>query len=163
MESQADSGRIAAQLALINWNLNLKQANALLERLPDAAFEQEVAPGRNRGFYLVGHLIAEHDEMAGLIGERRGYEHYDALFLHSSDRSGQELPGMDALRPVWKELHERLTAYMTALRPEEWFLRHTRITPEDFLLEPHRNRLAILTNRNVHFGYHLGQLALLKG
>lgn len=163
MDTTSDPGRIAVQLALINWNLNREKAESLLAALPDDAFNKEVAPGRNRGFYLIGHLIAEHDEMAELIGAPRAYEHYDALFLHSPDRSGKALPDMKELRIVWKELHDRLTAYMTAMSPEDWFGRHSRISAEDFVHEPHRNRLAVLTNRNVHFGYHLGQLALLKG
>lgn len=163
MDTVADPKRIAVQFTLINWNLNREKAESLLHTLSDEAFENEVAPGRNRGRYLIGHLIAEHDEMAGLIGERRQYEHYDALFLHSPDRSGKELPSMAELRSVWSELHERLTAYMTAMSPEDWFGRHSRISAEGFVHEPHRNRLAVLTNRNVHFGYHLGQLALLKG
>lgn len=163
MDTTPDPRRIAVQLALINWNLNREKGDSLLAALPDEVFDKEVAPGRNRGFYLIGHLIAEHDEMAELIGAPRAYEHYDTLFLHSPDRSGKTLPDMKELRIVWKELHDRLTAYMTAMSPEDWFGRHSRISAEDFVHEPHRNRLAVLTNRNVHFGYHLGQLALLKG
>ena len=33
---------------------------------------------------------------------------------------------------------------------------------EDFIKEPHRNKLNIILTRTTHLSYHTGQLALLK-
>ncbi len=44
-----------------NWDTNIKRVDALLSALSDAQLEEEIAPGKNRGIYLLGHLTAVHD------------------------------------------------------------------------------------------------------
>ena len=44
------------------------------------------------------------------------------------------------------------------LKPSIKFLQK----PEDFIKEPHRNKLNVLLTRTTHLAYHAGQLALLK-
>jgi hypothetical protein len=48
------------------------------------------------------------------------------------------------------------------LKPEEWFEKHTAVSAEDFINEPHRNKLNIIITRTSHLNYHTGQLVLLK-
>jgi hypothetical protein len=43
-----------------------------------------------------------------------------------------------------------------------WFERHTSVSEEDFLKEPHRNKLNVLLNRTNHQSYHFGQMILLQ-
>jgi len=48
------------------------------------------------------------------------------------------------------------------MQPTEWFTRHTSVSEEDFIKEPHRNKLNVLITRATHQSYHLGQLIYLK-
>ncbi|MBC7554999.1 MAG: hypothetical protein H7257_13600 [Taibaiella sp.] len=45
---------------------------------------------------------------------------------------------------------------------EDWFLKHNSVSAEDFVNEPHRNKLNILLTRTTHLSYHLGQFILIK-
>lgn len=47
------------------------------------------------------------------------------------------------------------------MKAEDWFMRHTAISEENFASEPHRNKLNIVMNRTSHLSYHLGQLVYL--
>ena len=45
------------------WNASIKNCDTLLNSLSDEQLQKEVAPKKNRGIYLLGHLIAVHDDM----------------------------------------------------------------------------------------------------
>jgi len=57
-------------------------------------------------------------------------------------------------------VNEKLIAAFEGLRPEEWLERHDSISPEDFVKEPLRNRLAVLLSRTNHTATHEGQMRL---
>jgi hypothetical protein len=82
-------------------------------------------------------------------------------FVTQPDRTVQALPSAADLRAKWTELSLRLDALFAELTPAQWLERHATVSEEDFALEPHRNRLAILSSRAGHLAYHLGQLLLM--
>ena len=47
--------------ALNQWKLVLAQVDKTLSPFGDQELQREVAPGRNRLYYLLGHLTAVHD------------------------------------------------------------------------------------------------------
>ena len=53
---------------LNSWRLVINRFNKTLSELSDEQLQQQVAPGRNRVFYLLGHLTAMHDRMFPLLG-----------------------------------------------------------------------------------------------
>ena len=162
METLIDPRQSAVQISLATWSRNVRQVDDILARLSDADLEREIAPGRNRGIYLIGHLIAVHDQSAALLGmEPRSYPQYDAIFLENPDRDGQDFPSIDELRGAWKDIHSRIASYFDTLTPEDWFDRHTAVSADDFVNQPLRNKFAVLTSRISHLAYHVGQLALL--
>ncbi len=55
------------RMAVNAWSNELKATDALLEKLSDEQLMREIAPSRNRGIYLLGHLTAEHDMMLPLL------------------------------------------------------------------------------------------------
>ncbi len=55
-----------------------------------------------------------------------------------------------------------ITKKFEALQLEQWLKKHTAITAENFIQEPHCNKLNIVITRTTHLTYHTGQLALLK-
>ncbi len=150
------------KMALDAWTSELKYTNALLAKLTDEQLMHAVAPGRNRGIYLLGHLTAVHDQMLPLL--RFQATLHPALykpFHDEPDGAVAELPPIAQLRAQWQEVNEALLKHMAGLDPEEWFTRHANISEEDFPKEPHRNRLNVVISRTNHLAYHRGQLALL--
>jgi len=145
------------------WNSQLDRTTKLFDSLSDEQLEQQVAPGRNSGHYLLGHLIAVHDGLFPLFGlKERMYPELEEIFIKNPDRSGIQKPETQRLRQYWKTVHQELSLHFNKLSLEEWFQKHTAVSEIDFEKEPHRNRLNVLLNRTSHLANHLGQLTFLK-
>lgn len=151
-------------LALDNWNIQIIRATKLLETLSDEQLKKEVAPNRNTGIYLLGHLTAINDAMLPLltIGERQHPE-LDDIFVKNTDKSGLAKPLLSDLRNYWKQVNDVLESGLSTISTEEWLTKHSLVSQEDFLKNPTRNKLNVLLNRTNHLAYHLGQLSFLKG
>ena len=151
------------KMALDAWNTQASRADKLIKSLSNEAIAQETAPGRNSGTYLVGHLTAVHDAMLPLLGlGDRLYPQLEDPFLKNPDKSGLEKPSIDDLRLYWNTVMAVLTNHFNALTSTDWLSKHASVSQEDFLKEPHRNKLNVLISRTNHLAYHLGQLAYLK-
>ena len=153
----------AVKMIFDRWNASIKNCDTLLNSLTDETLQKEIAPGKNRGIYLLGHLIAVHDDMLVLLdmGEKLYPELYEP-FLKSPDKATNEIPTAAELRFFWAKHCEALSQKFDSLKPEEWFEKHTAVAAEDFAKEPHRNKLNIILTRTTHLQYHIGQLVLLK-
>lgn len=150
------------KMATDAWKAELRATDNLFNKLSDDVLMQEIAPGRNRGIYLLGHLTTVHDMMIPLL--RFGdmfFPELKPVFVDAPDRAFAEIPPAGELREKWKLTNERLAGYFSSLTPEEWFTRHANISPEDFEKEPHRNRLNVLLVRTYHLASHRGQLLYL--
>ena len=145
------------------WNASIKSCDTVLNALTDEQLQKEIAPGKNRGIYLLGHLIAVHDLMLPLLdmGEKI-YPELTRTFIESPDKSVAEMPSAQQLRNLWSEQCKTLAQKFEALQPEAWFEKHTAVSAEDFGKEPNRNKLNIILTRTTHLNYHTGQLILLK-
>jgi hypothetical protein len=154
---------LLVKMSLLSWEGQLKRATNLLNTLTDEQLSNEIAPGRNTGAYLIGHLIAIHDAMVPLfgLGERLHHE-LEEVYITSPDKSGKKALAVPQLREYWKEVHGHLEQRLASLTEEQWFQRHMSVSEEDFKKEPHRNKLNVLLSRASHIAYHLGQLVLLK-
>jgi hypothetical protein len=155
--------QVFVKMALSNWESTIRRVDALFQGLSDQQLMEEIAPGRNRGIYLLGHLTAVHDGLPVILG--LGESRYPGLrpvFLDSPDKSGLEMPPIATLREQWAETNSRVAGLFNNLQPAEWFQRHMSVSPEDFANEPWRNRLNVLLSRTNHLASHQGQLVLLK-
>lgn len=151
------------KMALDTWSERINAASKLVDQLTDEQLMNEVAPGRNRGIYLVGHLAAVHDQMLPLLRfQEMLYPELKPLFIDAADKT-TALPSVQQVRQHWKTVHDTLMGHMNGLSADEWYTRHASISEEDFAKEPHRNRLNLLMNRTNHMSYHRGQIALLAG
>jgi hypothetical protein len=144
------------------WNASIKNCDTLLNSITDETLQKEIAPGKNRGIYLLGHLVAVHDDMLVLLdmGEKL-YPELHEPFLRSADKVVTQIPTATELRVCWTKQCEVLKQKFNSLQPEEWFEKHTAVSAEDFAKEPHRNKLNIILTRTTHLAYHTGQLILL--
>lgn len=146
--------------ALNSWNSNLKTIDGFLAGFSDEGLDTEIAPGKNRLVYLMGHLAAVHDRMIALLGiGNRLHPELDALFLSAKDRE-VAIPSAADIRKNWSEINGALTTAMMALSASDWLAKHTAVSDEDFAKEPHRNRYSVLLSRTSHLWYHYGQMVL---
>mgnify|MGYP006220985185 CR=1 FL=1 len=53
-----DITQTAVKLILDRWEASMKNFDTLLKTLTDDQLQREISPGKNRGIYLLGHLIA---------------------------------------------------------------------------------------------------------
>ena len=145
------------------WYASIKNCDTLLNSFTDEQLQKEIAPDKNRGIYLLGHLIAVHDDMIILLdmGEKL-YPELHKTFIDSPDKAIAEIPSATELRNYWSKQCEVMKQKFENLKPEEWFEKHTAVSAEDFAKEPHRNKLNIILTRTTHLQYHIGQLVLLK-
>lgn len=165
MEAGSNKTRdeIFVYMVLSAWQMQNARVDDLLDKIFNEQLMKEAAPGRNTGVYLLGHLAAVNDNLFKLldIGERLHPE-LDDIFLNSPDKSGKTMPAVDELKQYWKEINIALTNHFNKMPVNEWFEKHIAVSKEDFVKEPHRNKLNVIITRTVHQSYHLGQMIYLK-
>ena len=151
------------KVVLDSWNSRVKQADEMFGKLTDEQLQKEIAPGRNRAIYLLGHLTAVHDKMLPLLDfEKQQFPQYDETFLTKPDKAVAEIPSAKELRASWRSANEKLAAHFSKMKTDDWFKKHTSVSEEDFAKEPHRNKLNVVLGRAGHLASHIGQLALIK-
>jgi len=161
--AQAQTVQIIKQI-LNTWTAQANTVTAFFNKYDDAVYLNEVAPGRNRAVYLLGHLVAASDGLLPLLGfGERIFPKLERLFTTNPDLTFAEIPTIAELKQNWETVNTALSAHFNKLQPDEWLEKHTRISDEDFALEPTRNKLNVLISRTNHISYHLGQLVLLPG
>src|SRR6267142_1607684 len=74
--------------ALASWRQVVAQASDSFNSLTDDQFQHEVAPGKNRVLYLLGHLTAVNDAMLTILGlGDRLHPELDAMFIKNPTRN----------------------------------------------------------------------------
>jgi hypothetical protein len=168
MSTQSENTAIAPASQIISqilstWTGANNRVTAFFTKFEDAAYEHEVAPGRNRGIYILGHLVSSSDGLLPLFGiSERLYPELEKLFSTNPDRAFDELPSMAELRGYWEKVNGTLSAHFDKMQPQDWLSRHTKVSEEDFAKEPHRNKLNVLLSRTMHISNHMGQAIFLN-
>lgn len=158
-----NANQTMVKMVLDRWDGSVANFNKILDSLSNEQLQNEITPGKNRGIYILGHLIAVHDDMLLLLDMgNKLYPQLSEPFLKSPDKAFAEIPSAPELRNYWAKQCETLQQKFGALEPQAWFARHTAVAAEDFASEPHRNKLNIIITRTSHLQYHSGQLVLLK-
>ena len=154
---------ILSRTALNSWKLAIDRFSQAVTPLSDEQLERQVAAGRNRVRYLLGHLTAIHDRMFPLLGlGERLHPELDEAYIKSPDRALPDPVSVGDLKQAWGEVNHKLTAAFEAFTPKEWLEKHTAVSDEDFAKDPTRNRLALVMNRTNHASFHMGQAILAK-
>jgi len=158
-----DIEKLLSQTVLNSWKSVNQHVSDLIAQLSEKQIQDEIATGRNRALYIVGHLTAVSDRMLPLlgIGERR-FPNLDSVYLEHPDRTEADPLAPADLKAAWRDLATRLTDALEAFTPEEWLQKHTAVSDEDFAKDPARNRMAVVLSRTNHISYHMGQLILTK-
>ena len=147
--------------ALRNWRSNVDRAGKLFGKFSEEQLLQEVAPGRNRGIYLWGHLTAFNDALIPLLGlGARIHPELDLMYVSNPDRTVPTILSGEDLQIIWQETSQILWTGFSKVSLADWLQKHGAVSEEDFLREPHRNRFTVLLGRTAHIAYHLGQAKL---
>jgi hypothetical protein len=163
MLNTTTTNQTIVKMVFDRWHSLIKAFNASINALTDEQLQHEIAPGRNRGIYLLGHMAAVHDAMIPLLGfGDKLFPELAEPFITSPDKAVADLPPASELRAAWNKVNEFLHARFEGMGPDEWFERHTAVSAEDFEKEPHRNKLNIIFTRTTHMAYHHGQFILIK-
>lgn len=149
--------------ALNNWKIILGRFDQLVAALTDEQLQTRVAPGKNRLFYLLGHLTAVHDRMFPLLGiGERLHAELDEPFVTNPDGAIADPVSASDLKKAWTEVNNKLTKSFEAFTPSDWLNKHASVSDDDFAKDPGRNRIAVLLSRTSHLSFHSGQAILAK-
>jgi hypothetical protein len=163
MEKETNQLNLLVKMAISAWDSQNKYLEKLINSLSDEQLQKEIAPGRNTGIYLLGHLIAVSDALLPLLGfSDRLYPELEEVFIKSPDKSGLPMPSIAELKEKLQTVNAKLTTVFETTSVDEWLERHTAVSAEDFANEPHRNKLNVILNRTGHMANHIGQMLLLK-
>lgn len=148
---------------LKNWHLQVRRGKALLDSITEDEIMKEVAHGKNRGIYIVGHIVAYHDLLGEILGYgKRKYPPLQTIFIETADKSGLEMPSYAEIKVLYEDLHKNIAEQLEDYPIEQWYQKHEAMTDDDFEKDPSRNKLNVLVSCISHLAYHLGQLRLLK-
>src|SRR5262245_2527479 len=161
-QPNAPASNLFARTAVNSWKIYLDRVNKMFDSFSDDELQKEISPGKNRVFYLLGHLTAVHDRMFPLLGiGARMHEELDEDFLTNPDRTRPDRVSASVLREAYTKINTVLTNKIEALPADEWLYKHEAISAEDFAKEPLRNRLSVLLSRTAHVQFHTGQIRLV--
>jgi hypothetical protein len=157
-----NSNETMVKMVFDRWYALIQKFDTILNSLTYDQLQKEIAPGKNRGIYLLGHLIAVHDDMLPILnlGDKL-YPELNKIFIESPDKSITQIQSAKELRTCWSKQNEVLTQKFDSLQPDDWFEKHNSVSSEDFIKEPHRNKLNIIITRTSHLSYHTGQFVLI--
>lgn len=157
------SNQLVNEMVLKSWFSTIRRTDKIFDSLSDEEMKNKVAPKRNRGIYLLGHLAAVHDMMLPLLGlGETQFPELTSTFIRTPDNAENEKFTVTELREYWKSANANLAKQFENLSMEDWLEKHTSVSDADFAKEPHRNRLNVILSRTNHLSYHLGQLTLLS-
>jgi uncharacterized damage-inducible protein DinB len=152
-----------SRTVLNSWKLVIDRFNEAITSLSDEQLERQVAAGRNRVRYLVGHVTAVHDRMFPLLGiGERLHPELDEAYITSPDRALPDPVSVTNLKKAWGEVNQKLTSAFETFTPKDWLEKHSAVSDEDFAKDPTRNRLAVVMSRTNHASFHMGQATLAK-
>jgi hypothetical protein len=145
------------------WKFNADRIATFFDALTEEQLQLEIAPGRNRLGYLWGHLAAANDGLFPLLGiGPKLHPELEAKFTANPDQAGTSMLSRAELKAVFGQIHDGLWSAFSGWTTAEWLQKHTAVSDEDFLREPHRNRYTVMLSRNTHMAYHYGQVVLAK-
>jgi hypothetical protein len=163
METSTAQVSLVIKMTLTAWDAQNGHLNNLIGSLSDEQLSKEIAPGRNTGIYLLGHLIAVSDAMLPLLGfGDRLFPELENIFIKNPDKSGLDKPGLAELKENLAAVNAQLALHFQSATVDQWLSRHMSVSPEDFTKEPHRNKLNVVISRTNHMANHIGQMLLLK-
>src|SRR6478735_5465912 len=130
MESLIQPG-LFIKMVVAEWDKQNNNFNRFLSSVTGEQLSKEIAPGKNTGIYLVGHLIAISDAMLPLLafGEKL-FPHLGNTFIENPDKSGLKMPSLAELKEQSTRVNSELSKHIRSTSPADWFKRHMSVSDE---------------------------------
>lgn len=157
-----NNGELLVKMVVSVWNTNVKRVDDFLEKTADADLQKEVAPGRNKAGWLIGHLAAVNDGLLGVYGSDIKVNPEMTERFKAGQKPNIHSFSSQEVKDYWKDTAAAVNNLISTYTVDDWFSKHTLVSEEDFQKEPHRNKLNVLMSRAAHISYHAGQLALIR-
>jgi len=155
--------QVFAQTVVASWKQVVNRLDQQLASLDDEQLQKQIAPEKNRLFYLLGHLTAVHDRMLPLLGVgERMHPELDDVYLTNPDRKLADPLSAADLKKAWSEVNTAVVSGVEKFSADDWMKKHGSVSEEDFAKDPTRNRLAVFLSRTNHLSFHAGQAVLAK-
>jgi len=142
--------------AMVEW------VNGNIDPLTDDELNMEIAPGKNHGVWILGHLITSDDDFSVFMekGDLLFPEYFEIFGQGSKLQPVENYPPVSLLREQWKSVVEKNRKIYTELSDEELNEPHGRMQnppEEDFF----KTKQRIIYFWQLHQMYHAGQLSVL--
>lgn len=118
-ENVGKQHEIAVKMVLDAWHSKTTQLDRLLSELSDEQLLQEVAPDRNRGIYLLGHLINVADSAFPLLGYEKQAPHLWKPFVEMPDKESSDWTNVNDLRAEWVKVKTEIAKKIAAINADE--------------------------------------------
>jgi len=93
---------VFVKAAISAWQTWVDRSTRMLNELTDEQLQKEIAPGKNRGIYLVGHLAAVNDAIPEILGlGKKDYPELRAIFLDAPDKTVEKIINYQLLIINW--------------------------------------------------------------
>ncbi len=149
------------QVALLQWDVSNKRMLKVLESISDEIFFLPIIPNGNSPSWLLGHLVDTDDLLLELFGIRqRLFPELGKIYHHTKGSNQIGHLSKSELITQWKQIVASLDDAFKKMTEQEWLSRHMAVSEEDFVKEPHRNKLNVMLSRVSHKASHLGQIAM---
>ncbi|MBX7044811.1 MAG: DinB family protein [Ignavibacteria bacterium] len=141
--------------AMVDW------VNGYIDPLTDDELKMEIAPGKNHGVWILGHLIASDDDFSVFMGKGDLLfpDYYEMFGQGSKLQPVENYPPIPLLREQWKTIIEKNRKIYSELQDQELNEPHGRMeNPEkDFF----KTKQRIIFYWQLHQMYHAGQLSII--
>ncbi len=149
------------QIALLQWDVSNKRMSKMLESISDEKYFLPIVADGNSPSWLFGHLADTDDMLLELFGIRqRLFPELSKIYHHTKGSNQTGHLAKPELIAQWKQIIEALDGAFKKMSEQDWLNRHMAVSEEDFLKEPHRNKLNVMLSRVTHKASHLGQIAM---
>jgi hypothetical protein len=157
MENQTTTAFADQWTIMTNWISNT------LKQLSDDDLANHIAPQRNHGIWILGHLIFSEDELAVYLGKDNFlFPEYETLFgMGTPLLPVQQYPPAQVLREQWAQVVARNRQVLANVSDAEWNEPHTRIGSQDPLDDFFKTKGRTWAIWILHQTLHLGQLNTL--
>lgn len=157
------SDELFSGVVVTAWKRAAESLNKLLSTFSDQELLMEVAPQRNRVYYIIGHLAAYNDRLLVMLGiGKRLHPELDEVFIENPDRTFSDRLSPTQVRQAFIEVNDALSRSIEAMAPLDWLKKHAAVSEEDFAKDPNRNRITVLQRHAGHMVHHIGQIQLLS-
>jgi hypothetical protein len=154
---------VFSQTVVASWKQIVSRLDQRFASLDGEQLQKQIAPDKNRLFYLLGHLTSVHDRMLPLLGVgERLHPELDEVYITNPDRKLADPLSAADLKKVWSEVNAALISAVEKFSADDWLKKHGAVSDEDFAKDPTRNRLAVFLSRTNHVSFHAGQAVLAK-